>query len=204
MRCAQACSARGASATRCSGAVVRSGLSRRGRLERILGAARRAADERFCEQTVSRLEQLVGDEPPTEGQPATGGPWLLAELKADPGRVGLESLLAEIAKLERARSLGLPVDLFADVPEARVAAWRARAALEHPAWLRAHPRDVRLTLLACLCSARVGEITDALIEQPGFPAHTRCVGAATARIQLCVITYDLRCQPQPTLPRCPP
>jgi hypothetical protein len=39
----------------------------------------------------------------------------------------LESLLAEIARLERVRSLRLPVDLFADVPDARVAAWRAPA-----------------------------------------------------------------------------
>lgn len=88
----------------------------------------------------------------------------MAELKADPGRLGLESLLAEIAKLERVRSLDLPVDLFADTPEPRVAAWRARAASEHPAWLRAHPREVRLTLLACLCWTRVGEIPDALTE----------------------------------------
>ncbi len=141
-----------------------------GRPERILGTGRRAADERFCTQTVARLsehsiarlEALVTDELADDAH--AGGPWLLAELKADPGRLGLESLLAEIAKLERVRSLALPVGLFADVPGARVAAWRARAALEHPAWLRAHPRDVRLTLLACLCSTRVGEITDALIE----------------------------------------
>ncbi len=66
--------------------------------------------------------------------------------------------------LERVRSLQLPVELFADVPDARVAAWRARAALEHPAWLRTHRREARLTVLACLCWTRVGEITDALIE----------------------------------------
>jgi TnpA family transposase len=141
-----------------------------GRPERILGAGRRAADEQFCRQTVARLsehaigrlEALIADEPVDDAHDS--GPWLLAELKADPGRLGLESLLAEIAKLERVRSLQLPVDLFADVPDARVAAWRARAALEHPAWLRAHRREVRLTLLACLCWTRVGEITDALIE----------------------------------------
>ncbi|MGH2943942.1 MAG: DUF4158 domain-containing protein [Solirubrobacteraceae bacterium] len=141
-----------------------------GRLDRILGAARRAADERFCQQTIqrlpehtiARLDALVSDAP--AGDALSGAPWLLAELKADSGRLGLESLLAEIAKLERVRALQLPVDLFADVSEARVAAWRTRAALEHPAWLRAHPAEVRLTLLACLCWSRVGEITDALIE----------------------------------------
>ena len=34
------------------------------------------------------------------------GPGVLAELKADPGRLGLETLLSEIAKLERLGALG--------------------------------------------------------------------------------------------------
>jgi len=35
---------------------------------------------------------------------------------------------------------------------------------EHPSWLRAHPRDVRLTLLACFCFSRTTEITDTLVD----------------------------------------
>ena len=136
-----------------------------GRLDRILGAARRLADERFCAATVgrlsaatiARLEELVaGDDNvrvDDEGRSAVGGgPGLLAELKAEPGRLGLETLLSEIAKLERVRSLGLPDDLFADVSEKRLLAWRARAGAEYPAWMRAHPPAVRVTLLAALCA----------------------------------------------------
>lgn len=93
-----------------------------------------------------------------------GGSGLLAELKADPGRLGLETLLSEIAKLERVRALGLPDHLFADVPEKRVLAWRARAGAEYPAWMRAHPPAVRVTLLAALCACRLTEITDGLVE----------------------------------------
>lgn len=148
-----------------------------GRLDRILGAARRLADERFCEATVARLspatiaklEELVGGDDPSAGDEhdrrgVGGGPGLLAELKADPGRLGLETLLAEIAKLERVRALGLPVDLFADTSEKRLRAWRARAGAEYPAWMRAHPAPVRLTLLAALCARRQTEITDSLVE----------------------------------------
>lgn len=53
----------------------------------------------------------------------------MAELKAEPGRLGLESLLAEIAKLERVR-LHLPVGLFADLSStSRSTAWsRTRGA----------------------------------------------------------------------------
>lgn len=114
----------------------------------------------------ARLERLVADDAgPIPGVGAAGGGRsLLAELKADPGRLGLESLLAEIAKLERVRAIGLPDGVFADVADRRVAAWRARAAGEHPAWLRAHPRELRLTLLGALCWSRRSEITDALVE----------------------------------------
>ena len=151
-----------------------------GRLGRILGAARRLADERFCETTVAqlssatiaKLEELVGGDDPAapaagdehDRRAVGGGPGLLAELKADPGRLGLETLLAEIAKLERVRAPGLPVDLFADASEKRLRAWRARAGAEYPAWLRAHPAPVRLTLLAVLCACRQTEITDSLME----------------------------------------
>jgi hypothetical protein len=41
----------------------------------------------------------------------------LVELKADPGRATLETLLGEIGELERVRALGPPADLFDDAPE---------------------------------------------------------------------------------------
>jgi hypothetical protein len=40
---------------------------------------------------------------------------ILNELTADAGAISLESVLAEIAKLERLRAVGLPPDLFGDV-----------------------------------------------------------------------------------------
>lgn len=139
-----------------------------GRVERILGAARAAANDRLCATTLSllgpsvsdRLEQLVADDEPT----IAGERSPFADLKADPGPVGMDSLLAGLDRLQRIRILGLPADLFADVPEPVVAAWRARAAQEYPSDLREHPRPVRVTLLAALCWVRTGEITDALVE----------------------------------------
>jgi hypothetical protein len=139
-----------------------------GRVERIVAGARAAAAEAFCARTVARLpddvagrlEALVDEEIPRR----VGRGGVLAELKADPVRVSLESLLGEIDKLERVRSLGLPEDLFAGVPEVMVAAWRARSALEYPSDLREHSRPVRLTLLAALCWARTGELTDSLVD----------------------------------------
>jgi len=137
-----------------------------GRIARIVGSARAAFERRFCERTASRLsedsvarmEELVAED---DGSAEAGG---FAELKADPGPLGLETLLREIDKLERVRAIGLPADLFADASEKLVDAWRARAAREYPAWMRKHPREVRLALLAALCWARAAEVTDALVD----------------------------------------
>jgi hypothetical protein len=138
-----------------------------GRIERIVGSARARFEQRFCAQTVerlgsrcvARLEALVDEE-------AVGlsGQGLLAQLKADPRRVGLETLLREIDKLAAVRGLELPADLFADCSEKLVDAWRARAARLYPSDLRASPVPIRLTLLGALCRKRQSEITDALVD----------------------------------------
>ena len=134
-----------------------------GRPDRIIGAARTLFEKSFCEVVVlrlgdagaARLEDLIDvDE----------GRRLLGELKADPGQVGLETLLREIEKLTAVMSLDLPDGLFADCSERLVEAWRARAARSYPSDLAAMPRPVRLTLLAALCWTRRAEITDALVD----------------------------------------
>jgi hypothetical protein len=49
-------------------------------------------------------------------------------LAADPGRVGLESLPAEIAKLEQLRAMALPSDLLRGLPPDQAKRFRRRAA----------------------------------------------------------------------------
>ena len=81
------------------------------RLDRILRSARAAHDDAALQRVANRLDTgmrerldaLLADD---DGE--TG----FARLAADPGRVSLESLLTEIAKLERLRGLGLPPDLL--------------------------------------------------------------------------------------------
>lgn len=89
---------------------------------------------------------------------------MLAELKADPVRVGLDTLLREVDKLGSVRAIGLPDGLFEDASEKLVEAWRARAARSYPSDLRTSPRPVRLTLLAALCWSRIAEVTDSLVD----------------------------------------
>jgi TnpA family transposase len=151
------------------------GLEPPGRMDRIVGAANAAADQQFCTGVVSRLplgavaalENLVVDRvgAAMDDGPQGRGESPFTRLKADPGRLGLATLLAEASLLERVRAIGLPADLFVGVADERVARWRARASVEHPSTLRRdHPREVRLTLLAVLCWCRQPEITDSVVD----------------------------------------
>lgn len=140
------------------------------RIERILGSARAAAEQKFCQTTVSRLpsesiarlEELIADESPQSS--VVRGRGVLGELKSDPEQLGVETLLREIDKLERVRLVGLPADLFEGFSEKLVEAWRARAARSYPSDLQASSRPVRLTLLAALAWSRTAEITDSLVD----------------------------------------
>ncbi len=149
------------------------------RIERVVGTASAGHDAVFTSSTVAELSGGMVDrlaalivEP---GEDAIGGgAAFLAELKADPGRVGLKTLLTEIEKLERVRAIGLPADLFAHASERQVAAWRARAAALYPSDLRAAPEAVRLTLLAALCWARTAESP----TRSSISCSSSCTGSA--------------------------
>ena len=89
---------------------------------------------------------------------------VLGWLKADPGRVSLDSVLEEIDKLRRVRELGIPSDLFASISPKLVETYRRRAATERPSELRGHPPAVKATLLSVLLWSREREISDSLVE----------------------------------------
>src|SRR5260221_9148587 len=87
----------------------------------------------------------------------------LSLLRLDPGPVGVESALSEIAKLRSLRAIGLPVDLFQGYTPKLVERLRRRIAAESPSHIRQHPQAIRLTLLAALVVQRTQEVTDALV-----------------------------------------
>ncbi len=146
-----------------------------GRIDRMVASALHQAEEalsvriaaRLSTVATVRLQKLVAaaadDAGPEEEQEAEG-PAPLALIKSDPGNVSLETMLAEIGKLEAVRAVGLPPGLFADVAPKVVAAWRARATVEAPSHLRTHPEPLRLTLLAALLHTRERELTDTLVD----------------------------------------
>jgi TnpA family transposase len=142
------------------------------RLERLIRSALRTYDERLCRTVLgrlgpegqARLDGLIAASPEDGSEAVEDGRSLLAVLKADPGPVGLESVLTEVDKLRHLRALELPVDVFAGVDQGIVQLYRQRAAVEPPSELRAHPAPIRATLLAALAYQRSREVTDGLVD----------------------------------------
>ncbi len=139
------------------------------RVTRLIRSARHTFEQQFYATTAAKLpaatksalEGLLAEEADDTSE---SGEITLLQLRQDPGRVGLTTMLAEMAKLRRIRALGLPPDLFNGIARKVVQVYRQRASLEEPSRLRAHAEPMRLTLLAALCTLRGQEITDALVE----------------------------------------
>src|SRR6266536_1970291 len=89
-------------------------------------------------QTPARDHPHSSPPPPVSREPraakthSLSRPNVLAELKSDPGPLGLDTLLAEIGKLSTVRALGLDGTVFGGASDRIVAAWRARAARMYP------------------------------------------------------------------------
>lgn len=148
-----------------SGWFARERVSQPGgyRLDRILRSARVAHDDVVLQRVADRLD--AGMRERLEGLLAdTGEGTGFARLAADPGRVGLESLLAEIGKLDLLRSLALPPDMLRGIHREQIKRFRRRAAIENAWELRRHPERIRLPLLAFWCGPRQAEVIDGLVE----------------------------------------
>ena len=122
------------------------------RVDRLVRSAMHTAEERVCAAVHARLPQVSLDELDAlldtthlaeASTPAGAGDVPLHALKADPGRVGLDSVLAEVAKLQRLRRVGLPADLFRDVPPKLVATYRHRPAAPPPRARRLNSSDAQ-------------------------------------------------------------
>jgi TnpA family transposase len=145
------------------------------RIDRLVRSALHAFEKRFCAATLQRLspltcerlealllpEPLAADETPTNPEP---GRAVLTALLADPGPASLESLLEEIAKLDRVRALQLPAGLFDGISPKVLQTYRQRLAVEAAYELRRHATPLRLTLLAIFGHLRERELTDTLVD----------------------------------------
>lgn len=150
------------------------------RLERIIRSALRNFESNFFSSTSSQLSkhskkqideflsstaslQQLDD---TSNSEVNNDSEVLtwADLKTDPGRIGVESFQKEVSKLEIFRQLELPIDLFKKIPTKVLQIYKSRVAVEHPRELRRHPNNVRYALFAIFCWLRSQEVIDNLVE----------------------------------------
>jgi TnpA family transposase len=87
-----------------------------------------------------------------------------SHLRHDAGRVSLDSLLQELAKLKAICELGLPSATLGRLPPKWLQKFRLRAGVESIWDLRRHPTHVRYGLTATFCFQRQHEIVDGLID----------------------------------------
>jgi hypothetical protein len=148
-----------------------------GRVDRLIHSAARAYEDQLYRAVLGRIGPeglahidalLAPDNTPEQEEPtaedAPSDRLTLHDLKADPGRLRLDNVFAQIDRLRQVREVALPDDLFTGVSPQVVHRYRQRAAAEPPSELRAHPDAVRAMLVAALCLPRQQEITDGLLD----------------------------------------
>jgi TnpA family transposase len=134
-----------------------------GEVERLVRSARRAFEDAFLGRiasalnadTVAKMEASL-----TEPESATG----FSGMKADPGRVGLESILVVAERLSFIRSLRLPTALIAGAGMPMVERLHRRIAQETAREVRRHPQARRLGPYAIFLDCREKEIVDAVVD----------------------------------------
>jgi hypothetical protein len=86
------------------------------------------------------------------------------QLKTPPAAPGITQLQKEMTKLQTLRTVGVPAEALADVPEKVVTLLQRRAHNEHASEMRAHPATIRYALMACFIHGRTMEVTDDVVR----------------------------------------
>jgi hypothetical protein len=116
------------------------------RLDRIIGSAMNSFQSKFFSDSLGKIplpchvsldKFLEAPDDGDDGSDIDRTP--MAELRSDPGRPSLESILKEIEKLNAITEVGLPIQLFNNIPAQVLDKYRLRAATEPPRELRRHP-----------------------------------------------------------------
>lgn len=121
---------------------------------------------RLSANNKAAIDRLLGEEDAdlddTRSEEATAISF--SNLKTDPGKASLDSLLVAIAKLKCINDIGLAPNAFQNVPAKFIDQFRQRCAAESIRELRRHPAAIRYSMVAMFCWRRQQQLTDALID----------------------------------------
>jgi TnpA family transposase len=122
--------------------------------------------DRLSDVSKAAIDQILAAEEPESAtsEPDDNEAVSFSDLKADPGKPGVESLLTSIAKLQCIDGLGLSVAVFEPVPAKFIERFRQRCASESIRDLRRHPPVIRYSMVAMFCWRRRQQLTDLLLD----------------------------------------
>jgi TnpA family transposase len=137
------------------------------RLKRIIVNAVNRQESNFCERffqqlspaAVKGMEALLQTSDESE---TTRTAW--QNLKTEPGKPGLESIKETATRLNLARKIDLPYDVFKSVQPQVLEKYAKKAAVEEPYELRRHAQPLKSTLLAIFLHQRIEKLTDHLVD----------------------------------------
>jgi TnpA family transposase len=152
----------------------------------------RSAKRRFEETLLTRIAAALAAEAAARMEASLNAPDTpagFAELKADPGRIALESLLKAADRLSFIRHLGLPRGLLAEVGAPVIERLRRRVAQETAWEMRRHAPARRLGMFAVFLMEREAEITDGLVDLLLETIHK--IDVKAERTTLAALTRDI-------------
>lgn len=116
--------------------------------------------DRLTLDCCARLDEMLAGSSGEEDFRAS----ILTQLRSDPARSSLKTVLRELEKLNIINTLAMPPELFQGIPDKVIHKYRMRAGTESITELRQHPPAIRYTLLVAFCHERRQEIIDGLVE----------------------------------------
>ncbi|WP_214629638.1 hypothetical protein [Paenibacillus agaridevorans] len=147
------------------------------RIERLIRSALHTHEESFFQGTYQKLPSTtlaqldflidsISYLEIDEEEAASDGSTQISfnELKADPGRAGVDSVLKEVNKLRTIRILELSDDLFRNIPHKVLKKYQQRVSTEDLREQRRHPDPIRYTLMSAFFWLRCIEISDSLVD----------------------------------------
>ncbi len=86
------------------------------------------------------------------------------ELRSDAGEAKVKTMRAVAGRLKYLQAIGLPADLFVDIPQRFLEEYAQKAMIESLSHLQRHHDEQTITLLAAFSWVRERQLTDQLIE----------------------------------------
>jgi hypothetical protein len=143
-----------------------------GQMKRLIHSALHQYEQQFFDKIVAqlspdacqKLDELLEGEDEEQTQPKRNRRLYLPDLKSNPGRAGVDSILAEVGRLEKLQAIAIPRCLCQAVSTKVLQRYRQRVMTEKLSELKRHPTTTRHALLAIFCTVRRQEITDNVVE----------------------------------------